>query len=60
MVHADRLLLLETSQQPKCTMLDLFLEIDRLLRPEVGFIFTQTLSFAGVLFLKLKSFISGN
>ncbi|XP_042492257.1 probable pectin methyltransferase QUA2 [Macadamia integrifolia] len=34
MVHAEGLLSLETSQQRRCTMLDLFIEIDRLLRPE--------------------------
>ncbi|KAE8727875.1 putative methyltransferase PMT4 [Hibiscus syriacus] len=34
MVHADGLLSLETSQHRRCTMLDLFSEIDRLLRPE--------------------------
>ncbi|XP_012450019.1 probable pectin methyltransferase QUA2 isoform X1 [Gossypium raimondii] len=34
MVHADGLLSLETSQHRRCTMLDLFTEIDRLLRPE--------------------------
>lgn len=35
MVHAEGLLSLETVQQHRCTMLDLFSEIDRLLRPEV-------------------------
>ena len=35
MVHAEGLLSLETDQQRRCTMLDLFSEIDRLLRPEV-------------------------
>ncbi|MBA0808328.1 hypothetical protein Gohar_024077, partial [Gossypium harknessii] len=34
MVHADGLLSLETSQYRRCTMLDLLMEIDRLLRPE--------------------------
>ncbi|PON50355.1 putative pectin methyltransferase QUA [Trema orientale] len=34
MVHAEGLLSLETNQQRRCTMLDLFTEIDRLLRPE--------------------------
>ncbi|CAL1390320.1 unnamed protein product [Linum trigynum] len=34
LVHADGLLTLEASQQRRCTLLDLFLEIDRLLRPE--------------------------
>lgn len=36
MVHADRLLSLEASDaRGRCSMLDLFLEIDRILRPEV-------------------------
>ncbi|KAI3856317.1 hypothetical protein MKX03_023590 [Papaver bracteatum] len=34
MVHAKGLLSLEASQQRRCTTLDLFTEIDRLLRPE--------------------------
>ncbi|KAL7175945.1 hypothetical protein ACSBR2_029505 [Camellia fascicularis] len=34
MVHADGLLSLQTGQHRRCTMLDLFSEIDRLLRPE--------------------------
>ncbi|XP_059637937.1 probable pectin methyltransferase QUA2 [Cornus florida] len=34
LVHAEGLLSLETSQHRRCTMLDLFSEIDRLLRPE--------------------------
>ncbi|KAK8677938.1 hypothetical protein V6N13_143457 [Hibiscus sabdariffa] len=34
MVHAEGLLSLETDQHHRCTMLDLFTEIDRLLRPE--------------------------
>lgn len=35
LVHAEGLLSLETGQQRRCTMLDLFIEVDRLLRPEV-------------------------
>lgn len=35
MVHAQGLLSVETDQQRRCTILDLFTEIDRLLRPEV-------------------------
>lgn len=35
LVHAEGLLSLETNQQRRCTMLDLFTEIDRILRPEV-------------------------
>lgn len=57
MVHADRLLSLETSQRPKCTMLDLFLEIDRLLRPEGWGIFRDTpttIESARVLATRLK------
>ncbi|XP_043723182.1 probable pectin methyltransferase QUA2 [Telopea speciosissima] len=42
MVHAEGLLSLETSQQQRCTMLDLFIEIDRLLRPEGWVIFRDT------------------
>ncbi|GMH17364.1 hypothetical protein Nepgr_019205 [Nepenthes gracilis] len=34
MVHADGLLTLETRQHHRCSMLDIFVEIDRLLRPE--------------------------
>ncbi|TKY74379.1 pectin methyltransferase QUA2 [Spatholobus suberectus] len=34
LVHAAGLLSLESSQQRRCTMLDMFIEIDRLLRPE--------------------------
>ncbi|XP_015882237.3 probable pectin methyltransferase QUA2 [Ziziphus jujuba] len=34
LVHAEGLLSLEYGQQRRCTMLDLFSEIDRLLRPE--------------------------
>ncbi|KAF6134076.1 hypothetical protein GIB67_005086 [Kingdonia uniflora] len=42
MVHADRLLSLETSQQHRCSTLDLFTEIDRLLRPEGWVILRDT------------------
>ncbi|RZC06769.1 putative pectin methyltransferase QUA2 isoform C [Glycine soja] len=35
LVHAAGLLSLEFAQQRRCTMLDIFIEIDRLLRPEV-------------------------
>ncbi|CAL9122893.1 unnamed protein product [Musa acuminata var. zebrina] len=34
MVHADGLLSLETRQKHRCSMLNIFLEIDRILRPE--------------------------
>ncbi|CAK7347157.1 unnamed protein product [Dovyalis caffra] len=34
LVHAEGLLSLQTHQQRRCTMLDLFTEMDRLLRPE--------------------------
>lgn len=37
MVHAEGLLSLEAAQHHRCTTLDLFLEIDRILRPEVSF-----------------------
>ncbi|KAF8404614.1 hypothetical protein HHK36_009501 [Tetracentron sinense] len=42
MVNAEGLLSLETSQQHKCTTLDLFTEIDRLLRPEGWVILRDT------------------
>ncbi|KNA05898.1 hypothetical protein SOVF_186090 [Spinacia oleracea] len=42
MIHADGLLSLETGQHQKCTMLDIFLDIDRLLRPEGWAIFRDT------------------
>lgn len=35
LVHAAGFLSLETAQPHRCTMLDIFIEIDRLLRPEV-------------------------
>lgn len=59
MVHAAGLLSLETSQQRRCTMLDLFTEIDRLLRPEVPepfFLFNSVFSCYTLisLFLTLK------
>ncbi|KAJ4952396.1 hypothetical protein NE237_029228 [Protea cynaroides] len=42
MVHAEGLLSLQTSEQHKCTIFDLFIEIDRLLRPEGWVIFRDT------------------
>ncbi|KAI3750694.1 hypothetical protein L2E82_21443 [Cichorium intybus] len=42
MVHADGLLTLETKKQSRCSMLDLFFEIDRLLRPEGWVILRDT------------------
>jgi SAM-dependent methyltransferase len=42
LVHAAGLLSLEFSQPRRCTMLDLFIEIDRLLRPEGWFIIRDT------------------
>ncbi|XP_022773136.1 probable pectin methyltransferase QUA2 isoform X1 [Durio zibethinus] len=42
MVHADGLLSLESSQHERCSMLDLFTEIDRLLRPEGWVIIRDT------------------
>lgn len=43
MVHADRLLSLEASDaRGRCSMLDLFFEIDRILRPEGWVIFRDT------------------
>ncbi|XP_057490295.1 probable pectin methyltransferase QUA2 [Actinidia eriantha] len=44
MVHAEGLLSLETDQQRRCTVLDLFSEIDRLLRPEGWVILRDTAS----------------
>lgn len=35
MVHAEGLLSHESDQQRRCSMLDIFIEIDRILRPEV-------------------------
>ncbi|KAF1865206.1 hypothetical protein Lal_00004580 [Lupinus albus] len=42
LVHAAGLLSLETGQQHRCTVLDLFIEIDRLLRPEGWIIFRDS------------------
>ncbi|KAJ0974991.1 hypothetical protein J5N97_016956 [Dioscorea zingiberensis] len=42
MVHADGLLSLEAHQQHKCSLLSIFLEIDRILRPEGWVIFHDT------------------
>nr|XP_010926316.1 probable pectin methyltransferase QUA2 isoform X1 [Elaeis guineensis] len=42
MVHAEGLLTLETHQQDRCSMLDIFLEIDRILRPEGWVILRDT------------------
>ncbi|KAG5543984.1 hypothetical protein RHGRI_016661 [Rhododendron griersonianum] len=44
MVHAEGLLSLVTVQQRRCTLLDLFSEIDRLLRPEGWVIFRDSAS----------------
>ena len=46
MIHADGLLSLETQQHQKCTILDLFLDIDRLLRPEVRRMYSEITSHA--------------
>ncbi|KAL1344633.1 hypothetical protein HN51_018505 [Arachis hypogaea] len=43
LVHADGLLSLETSQQRRCTMFDMFIEIDRILRPEGWVIIRDTI-----------------
>ncbi|KAI4307407.1 hypothetical protein L6164_030601 [Bauhinia variegata] len=42
LVHAAGLLSLETTQQRRCSMLDIFTEIDRLLRPEGWIIIRDT------------------
>ncbi|CAN1331829.1 Probable pectin methyltransferase QUA2 [Linum perenne] len=42
LVHADGLLSLETSRQKRCTLLDLFIEVDRVLRPEGWMIIRDT------------------
>ncbi|KAK7275774.1 hypothetical protein RIF29_16896 [Crotalaria pallida] len=42
LVHAAGLLTLETSQKRRCTMLDMFVEIDRVLRPEGWVIIRDT------------------
>ncbi|KAK1431284.1 hypothetical protein QVD17_07740 [Tagetes erecta] len=44
MVHADGLLSLQTVKQSRCSMLDLFYEIDRFLRPEGWVILRDTTS----------------
>ncbi|KAF8411443.1 hypothetical protein HHK36_003993 [Tetracentron sinense] len=44
MVHAEGLLSLETGHQHRCTLLDLFTEIDRILRPEGWVILRDTAS----------------
>ncbi|XP_024973166.1 probable pectin methyltransferase QUA2 [Cynara cardunculus var. scolymus] len=44
MVHVEGLLSLENANQRRCSMLDLFLEIDRLLRPEGWVILRDTVS----------------
>jgi len=44
LVHADGLLTLETHQKRRCSMLDLFVEIDRFLRPEGWVIFRDSAS----------------
>ncbi|OIW04461.1 hypothetical protein TanjilG_01634 [Lupinus angustifolius] len=43
LVHAAGLLSLETSQPRRCTMLDMFIEIDRVLRPEGWVIIRDTI-----------------
>lgn len=52
LVHAAGLLSLEGSKRPRCSMLDLFSEIDRLLRPEVlykhFFPFSKPVKYDGV------------
>ncbi|KAK9167015.1 hypothetical protein Scep_002206 [Stephania cephalantha] len=42
MVHGEGLLSLQTGQRPSCTLLDLFIEIDRILRPEGWVILRDT------------------
>ncbi|WOL08708.1 hypothetical protein Cni_G17461 [Canna indica] len=42
MVHAEGLLSLEARQKQRCSMLDIFLEIDRILRPEGWVIIRDT------------------
>nr|GEY52950.1 probable pectin methyltransferase QUA2 [Tanacetum cinerariifolium] len=44
LVHAEGLLSLETAKQRRCSMLDVFFEIDRLLRPEGWVILHDTSS----------------
>ncbi|KAJ4839458.1 putative pectin methyltransferase qua2 [Turnera subulata] len=44
LVHAEGLLSLELAQKRRCTMLDLFTEVDRLLRPEGWVIIRDTAS----------------
>jgi hypothetical protein len=42
LVHAAGFLSIEAAQQHRCTMLDIFIEIDRLLRPEGWIIIRDT------------------
>jgi len=42
MVHADGLLSLEKSHKHRCSTLDIFLEVDRILRPEGWVIIRDT------------------
>nr|XP_043638949.1 probable pectin methyltransferase QUA2 [Erigeron canadensis] len=44
LVHAEGLLSLETAKQRRCSMLDVFFEIDRILRPEGWVILRDTAS----------------
>ncbi|KAG6438152.1 hypothetical protein SASPL_103089 [Salvia splendens] len=57
LVHAEGLLSLEFSEQPKCQLIDIFAEIDRLLRPEGWLILrdsTPLIEFARSLTTHLK------
>lgn len=57
MVHAEGLLSLQVDEQYRCSMLDLFLEIDRILRPEGWVIIRDTIPLikkARALALQLK------
>ncbi|KAL2242230.1 probable pectin methyltransferase QUA2 [Sesamum indicum] len=57
LVHAEGLLSLEFAEQPRCQMLDLFAEIDRILRPEGWVILKDTarlIEFARSLTTQLK------
>ena len=57
MVHADGLLSLEKSHKHRCSTLDIFLEVDRILRPEVSNIWLITLIWESLIQLRIMSVI---
>lgn len=59
-MHAAGLLSLEASKKPRCSMLDLFSEIDRLLRPEVFVSLSFTILFSPAEIPKTCNLFIGN